>query len=353
MSDQASLIRLLVSGPQLRQDDPTALKDVVLLLQNAVATVGEDNLSVRTKFMIETINNLKNNRMKTGVAASTVTSEHTIRMKKTLGSLNTRTIRASEPLRIGLKDIRNTDKRGKWWLVGASYKDEDRNNQDLAAPPSKHQASPHSGDMEMVDQGATDLLQLAREQRLNTDVRRSIFVSIMSATDYRDAHLRLLKLRLKKSQELEIPKVLIHCAGAEKTYNPYYTLIARKLCSDRKLKMSFQFSLWGLFKRMGEGEEGIEEDFEQQDEQDDTLGMRSVVNLAKLYGILVAEGGLDLGVLKVGSTKLLLYKRRPTDGRGAVDPKLGISTVETPDVCGANAHHCYCPLTAGIAKRQE
>lgn len=249
--------------------------------------------------MIETISNLKNNRMKTGVAASIVMSEHTTRMKKTLGSLNTRTIRASEPLRIGLKDIRDTDKRGKWWLVGASYKDEDRNSQYLVDPPSKRQLSPHSGDVEMVEQDATDLLQLAREQRMNTDVRRSIFVSIMSATDYRDAHLRLLKLRLKRSQELEIPKVLIHCAGAETIYNPYYTLIARKLCTDRKLKMAFQFSLWGLFKRMGEGEEGIDEELGQQDEQDDALGMRSVVNLAKLYGILVAEGGLDLGVLKV------------------------------------------------------
>ncbi|KAA6411236.1 MAG: glycerol defect 1 suppressor [Lasallia pustulata] len=298
------------SGPQLRHDDPSALKDVVLLLQSAVARVGEGNLSVRTKFMIETINNLKNNRMKTGVVASNVTSEHTIRMKKTLGSLNSRTIRAGEPLRIGLKDIRDTDKRGKWWLIGASYKDEDRNDQDVAALHSKLQSSPHSEDVEMVDHGGADLLQLAREQRMNTDVRRSIFVSIMSATDYRDAHLRLLKLRLKKSQELEIPKVLIHCAGAEKIYNPYYTLIARKLCSDRKLKMAFQFSLWGLFKRMGEGEEDVEEDFDEQDEQDDALGMRSVVNLAKLYGILVAEGGFGLGVLKTLNLAYLQSKIR-------------------------------------------
>lgn len=302
-SDRASLIQFLDSGPQLRQDDPTALKDVVLLLQSAVAKIGEDNLSVRTKFMIETINNLKNNRMKTGVAASNVTSEHTIRMKKTLGSLNTRTIRASEPLRIGLKDIRDTDKRGKWWLVGASYKDEERNDQNVAALQSKLEHSSYTEDVEMVDGVDADLLQLAREQRMNTDVRRSIFVCIMSATDYRDAHLRLLKLRLKKSQELEIPKVLIHCAGAEKAYNPYYTLIARKLCSDRKLKMAFQFSLWSLFKRMGEDEEGAEEERDEQDEQDDALGMRSIVNLAKLYGTLVAEGGLDLGVLKVSVTR--------------------------------------------------
>ncbi|KAI9855476.1 MAG: suppressor of glycerol defect, partial [Pleopsidium flavum] len=90
-----------ISGPQLRHDDPSSLKDVVLLLQTAIAKIGEANLSIRTKFMIETINNLKNNRMKSGAAASAVTSEHTIRMKKTLGSLNTRSLKSSEPLRVG------------------------------------------------------------------------------------------------------------------------------------------------------------------------------------------------------------------------------------------------------------
>ena len=87
---------------------------------------------------------------------------------------------------------------------------------------------------------------------MNTDIRRAIFVTIMSATDYQDAHLRLMKLKLKKVQEFEIPKVLIHCAGGEKTYNPYYTLIAKKICGDRRLKTAFQYCLWDLFKKMGE-----------------------------------------------------------------------------------------------------
>ena len=243
--------------------------------------------------MIETINNLKNNRMKTGIAASTITSEHTIRMKKTLGTLNMRTIKASEPLQIGLKDLRDTEKRGKWWLVGASYRDEDRD----AEPKPTQETTPVGRQLEDDKPAATssipDLAQLARQQRMNTDVRRSIFVAIMSATDYRDAYLRLMKLRLKKSQELEIPKVLIHCAGAEASYNPFYTLISRRLCSDRKVKMAFQFSLWDLFKKMGDGVDEEEEDDEEK------LEMRSVVNLAKMFGGLIADGGLGIGVLKV------------------------------------------------------
>ncbi len=284
-----------VSGPQLRQDDPTSLKDIILLLQPAVAQVGEANLSVRTKFMIETINNLKNNRMKTGVAASAVTSEHTIRMKKTLGSLNTRALKSSEPLRVGLDDIRNADKRGKWWLVGASWKEQNENRENQ--PLKNASAHVEEVDQDMLD-GSADLLQLAKEQRMNTDVRRAIFITVMSASDYRDAHLRLLKLHLKKSQELEIPRVLIHCAGAEQIYNPFYTLISRRLCSEHKLKMAFQFALWDIFKRMGEINDD-ERGWTDEDDGAEAMSTRTIVNLAKMFGVLIAEGGLGLGVLKV------------------------------------------------------
>ena len=233
--------------------------------------------------------------MKTGLAASSIASEHVTRMRKILGSLQTRNAKASEPLRISLKDIRDGDKRGKWWLVGASYRDEEIEKIDADKVPTTAENNTHNND-------ANDLLQLARDLRMNTDIRRSIFVTIMSATDYRDAHLRLLKLRLKRTQELEIPRVLIHCARAEAVYNPYYTLIAKRLCTDKKLKMAFQFSLWDTFKLMGEGEDEIEQD----NDRDDKLETREVVNLAKLFGSLVADGGLTLSIFKVG-----LYDRSP------------------------------------------
>ena len=250
--------------------------------------------------MIETINNLKNNRMKTGTAASVIASEHTIRMKKTLGTLNMRSIRAGEALRIGLRDLRESDKRGKWWLIGASYKDEGE-----ATSKINVRSKGASTEVMMTVGASTDLVQLAQEQRMNTDVRRSIFIAIMSATDYKDAFLRLQKLRLKKAQELEIPKVLIHCAAAEKAFNPFYSLLARRLCSDRKLKMAFQFSLWDLFKRMGERQDGSEEDDTDDDEDSaNKLSLRSLVNLAKLYGTLISDGGLTMSVLKVINPQL-------------------------------------------------
>lgn len=284
------LLRVIrTSGPQLRQDDPSALKDIVAMLGPAAKKIGEENLSVRTKFMIETINDLKNNKMKTGSVASAVTSEHTIRMKKILGTLNTRVVKASEPLRIGLRDIQESDKRGKWWLVGASWSG--TSVEDKLDSTINH--TTHGSRLEVGASGTSDLGQLAREHGMNTRIRVAIFMAIMSGTDYQDAYMRLMKLPLKKKQEYEIPRVLIICSGAEKNYNPYYTLIAKKICGDTKLKKSFQFSIWDLFKQMGESD-----DIENDVGGDNSLDTRHIVNLAKMFGTLIADGGLSLVVLK-------------------------------------------------------
>ncbi|KAI5290750.1 suppressor of glycerol defect [Ascosphaera aggregata] len=292
------------SGPQLRSDDPSSLKDIVLLIQPAVARIGEENLHTRTKFMIEMITQLKNNRMKSGAAASLdISSEHVTRLRKALGALNnSRTIRATEPLRIGRDDIRDSSKKGKWWLVGASWHSNDQAITDRPQPDSQSNtqtaAAPIKIDDDLGDPDSVDLLQLARSHRMNTDVRRSIFVALLSASDYRDAHTRLVTLHLKRKQQAEIPRVLLHCASEENAYNPYYTLIARQLCSDRRLKMSFMFALWDIFKRMGE-QTDLDEDAEYSEETGDAVNIKAIVNLAKMFADLILNGHLTLGILKV------------------------------------------------------
>ncbi|KAL4926861.1 uncharacterized protein BDV17DRAFT_299427 [Aspergillus undulatus] len=293
------------SGPQLRQDDPSSLKDIVLLIQPAVAKAGEVSFSVRTKFMIDTITDLKNNRLKSA-ANSTVASEHITKMRKILGSLNnSRVIRASEPISISRNDIHNSSKKGKWWLVGASWKEDplESARQELSGFPLDNNQTTAAIVADDDSDAEPDYASLAKAHRMNTDVRRSIFVAIMSATDYQDAHVRLLKLRLKRAQEFEIPRVLTHCAMEEDAHNPYYTLIARRLCGElgRRIKVSFMFTLWNVFKRMGEtGDlEDDEEDGNMQGEDEENpLSMKAIVNLAKMYASLIADGTLTLGILK-------------------------------------------------------
>ncbi|KAK3346257.1 hypothetical protein B0T25DRAFT_273857 [Lasiosphaeria hispida] len=310
------LLRIIrMSGPALRQEDPMSLKDIVSLIRPAVTKIGEQNLSVRTKFMIETINDLKNNKMKAGAGASAIVSEHNIRMKKTLGTLNARKLKSTEPLRIGLKDIRDSDKKGKWWLVGASWAGPSKDKSSKKPTVEGKEDEDQDDDDESLllssdDEGIPDPMELAKQHKMNTDVRRSIFVAIMYAADYEDAYLRILKLRLNKKQQTEVAHVVIYCSGTEQQYNPYYTLIAQKLCTDRKIRWSFQDNLWKLFRRLGESIFGDDVEEAEETDEDEDAELRRLVNNAKMFGSLVASGTLALSILKCLTLPLLQEKTR-------------------------------------------
>ena len=243
--------------------------------------------------MVETINNLKNNRMKAGAAPAALAAEHTTRMKKMLSSLSSsRSIRPIEPLRISLADIQDIEKKGKWWLVGASYHDPAK----LATTTNGNTSTSKLNQNDLDDAGyesetpgSVNLHKLARSQGMNTDVRRAIFVTVLSSSDYIEAHMKLLKLHLKSKQKLEIPRVLVHCVSAEEFYNPFYALVARKFCGEHTLRKAYEFVLWDAFRQM-EDEQGAEE---RED-----MSIRKIVNLGKFYASLVAEGGLMITILK-------------------------------------------------------
>ncbi len=62
---------------------------------------------------------------------------------------------------------------GKWWLIGSSW------TANLVDDPSTSTITRRA---EKIDNSASEaLLKLAKEQKMNTDIRRSIFVVIMSS----------------------------------------------------------------------------------------------------------------------------------------------------------------------------
>jgi nucleolar MIF4G domain-containing protein 1 len=276
------------SGPQLRQEDPSSLKEIVMHLHSAIARIDPDEISVRTKFTIEMITDLKNNKMKTGLNASSITLEHLTRMKRILASIGQHRIKAAEPLRISLTDLHDGTKRGHWWRAGAKHRTTGADFETLFVDSKSEKQI--GGQLE----DTRDIQRLASEQRMNTDVRRSIFVNLMSASDCQDAYQRLIGLRLRRPQEPEIAKVLLHCAISEERYNPYYTLVADLLCSSRRMKISFQIALWEALNRFESAafEVGIDHQVSEMSE------LRPAVHLAKMFAELVTEQKLDIKLIK-------------------------------------------------------
>ncbi|KAK7684091.1 hypothetical protein QCA50_012733 [Cerrena zonata] len=201
----------------------------------------------------------------------------------------------NDPIQVSLDDIHNVETRGKWWLVGSAWKGLDNNTESTEVNVNQEALD------DILDNAEPNWMELARLQRMNTDIRRAIFVSIMSANDYVDSLTKLDKLALKRSQEREIPRVLMHCTGVEPAWNPYYGVLAAKLCDSHQHRKTFQFMLWDLLKEL-EGPQDNDseaEDFTGFDnDEDDESKLKRILNLGRFYGFLLAEGSLPLHILK-------------------------------------------------------
>ncbi|KAF8907299.1 hypothetical protein CPB84DRAFT_1844000 [Gymnopilus junonius] len=281
------------SGQQLRQDDPSALKDIIDIVLGKVSS--EDRtVSSRTRFMIETLTNLKNNKLKRNVTQNQGGAA-VERMKKVLAGLSkTKHVLSHEPLRVSLEDLHSAKTKGKWWLVGAAWGGD---------PLIDKQEEFAKSAVEEKGQGESDLIKLARLQGMNTDIRRGVFVVLMSSDDYVDACERLAQLNLTEVQQREIIHVALQCCSNEKSYNPYYTLVCQQLCrTSHAYKITLQFSLWDFMRELGETSVGgaavtknIRED---EDAEAKSVSDSRLRNVAQAYGWWIAKDSVSIQILK-------------------------------------------------------
>lgn len=87
---------------------------------------------------------------------------------------NSAVVLAHEPLRITLDDLHSSEKKGKWWLVGSAWAGDPLLERSQS---TEEQNKPTDTSKEMGDA----LVKLSRKQGMNTDIRRSIFVVLMSS----------------------------------------------------------------------------------------------------------------------------------------------------------------------------
>ena len=83
-------------------------------------------------------------------------------------------MQAHEPLRVSLDDLHQASSKGKWWLVGAAWGGDPLAEQQGADTQNQ-------SEVKASDEMSSSLIKLARKQGMNTDVRRSIFVVLMSS----------------------------------------------------------------------------------------------------------------------------------------------------------------------------
>eukprot|EP00879_Flechtneria_rotunda_P006154 GHRR01006471.1.p1 GENE.GHRR01006471.1~~GHRR01006471.1.p1 ORF type:complete len:946 (+),score=354.04 GHRR01006471.1:464-3301(+) len=121
------------------------------------------------------------------------------------------------------------------------------------------------------------------EDATGTDVvnlRRTIYLTIMSSLDFEEAGHKLMKIQLAPGQEGEIPIMIIECCSQEKTFVRYYALLGARFCH---IKKEFQAT--------------FEDCFAKQYAIIHRLETNKLRNVAKLFAHLLASDAISWGVL--------------------------------------------------------
>ncbi|XP_011046847.1 PREDICTED: pre-mRNA-splicing factor CWC22 homolog isoform X1 [Populus euphratica] len=146
-----------------------------------------------------------------------------------------------------------------------------------------------SGDEEDDDDDDEDESEEEDEEQMRIDdqtetnlinLRRTIYLTIMSSVDFEEAGHKLLKIKLEPGQEMELCIMLLECCSQERTYLRYYGLLGQRFCMINKVH-----------------QENFEKSFVQQYSMIHRLETNKLRNVAKFFAHLLGTDALPWHVL--------------------------------------------------------
>jgi nucleolar MIF4G domain-containing protein 1 len=233
--------------------------------------------------MLEVVGAIKNNNVHKIPKFDPTLLEH---MKKVMRGLAKGSLSDSSQLRLTYDELLKSDSKGQMLSLSDSK------------VTSPHTRTSGGSNIEK------SILDLARKQRMNTDIRRTVFAviissevilllklfrNILSFQDFIDAFEKLIALKLSNIQERDIIYVTVTCCLQEKSFNPFYAFLCQKLLEYKKdHQITFQYCLWDHLKVL------------------DTLPSFQAGNLQKLIVHLLKRRAVSLSILKVVNFTVLV-----------------------------------------------
>merc|ERR1719262_965045 len=104
-------------------------------------------------------------------------------------------------------------------ILGIEDEDDDSSSEDSDEEQEEQEA----------DKKATQTILDYSEQDL-VNLRRTIYLVIMSSVHFEECVHKLLKLNITEGQEKEVCTMLIDCCAMERMYNKFFPLQAERLC---------------------------------------------------------------------------------------------------------------------------
>lgn len=136
-------------------------------------------------------------------------------------------------------------------------------------------------DDEESDDEEEENMKIKDETETNlVNLRRTIYLTIMSSVDFEEAGHKLLKIKLEPGQEMELCIMLLECCSQERTYLRYYGLLGQRFCMINRVH-----------------QENFEKCFVQQYSMIHRLETNKLRNVAKFFAHLLGTDALPWHVL--------------------------------------------------------
>ncbi|CAG7557736.1 unnamed protein product [Fusarium equiseti] len=110
-------------------------------------------------------------------------------------------------------------------ILGEGSDDEDGDEDEYESSSDEDEEDEKQKAMEIKDQSNADLVNL----------RRTIYLTIMSSADPEEAVHKLMKINLPAGQEPELPSMIVECCSQEKTYTKFFGMIGERFAKINRL----------------------------------------------------------------------------------------------------------------------
>jgi pre-mRNA-splicing factor CWC22 len=135
--------------------------------------------------------------------------------------------------------------------------------------------------VEESDEDDEEQMKIKDETETNlVNLRRTIYLTIMSSVDFEEAGHKLLKIKLEPGQEMELCIMLLECCSQERTYLRYYGLLGQRFCMINRIH-----------------QENFEKCFVEQYSMIHRLETNKLRNVAKFFAHLLGTDALPWHVL--------------------------------------------------------
>ena len=89
----------------------------------------------------------------------------------------------------------------------------------------------HTSDEEESDVVQTREMQIKDHTNTNlVNLRRAIYLTIMSSLNFEESAHKLLKLKIPEGQEIELANMVVECCSQERSYVTFYGLLGERFC---------------------------------------------------------------------------------------------------------------------------